>query len=295
MNELIERFLDYLSVERGLAKNTIFSYRRDLNKFADYLNKNNIGDAKDVTKKTIMDFMLAQRDAGLSTNSVSRNLVAIKTFFRFLVGEDILKDDITQVIDSPKIWRHIPEVLSLDEVDKLLTKPDLRTWVGIRDRAGLELMYATGMRVSEIVNLNINDVNLDAGFVKCMGKGSRERIVPIGRKAYRAVERYLKNVRQKLIRSSDEKGLLITRLGKKMSRQMFWKIIKKYTRLARIKKEIKPHTLRHSFATHLLERGADLRIVQEMLGHVNISTTQIYTHINKERLKAIHHKYHPRP
>ncbi|MDP3789211.1 MAG: tyrosine recombinase, partial [Candidatus Omnitrophota bacterium] len=203
--------------------------------------------------------------------------------------------DVTSVIETPKLWKHLPDSLSSDEVDHMLSKPNLKDWIGIRDKACLELMYATGMRVSEVVNLNLSDANFDLGIVKCLGKGSKERIVPLGKAAILAVRRYLEKIRPGLVKSGSEKGLFLTRLGHKMTRQMFWKIIKSYAKKARIDKNITPHTLRHSFATHLLERGADLRSVQEMLGHANISTTQIYTHINKERLKMIHRQFHPRP
>ena len=295
MNRYIDQFLDYLSLERGLSKNTLTAYTRDLNKFTTYLKKGHIRSFNDVKRSDITDFMLFQKDRGLSASSIARGLAAMKVFFRFLAREGFLKTDIASVIETPKLWKHLPEALSLDEIDRLLNTPNLRDWIGIRDKACLELMYATGLRVSEVINLNIKDVNLDLGVIRCLGKGSKERIVPLGKVAKTAIKRYIDKVRIKLIKSSTETGLFITRLGRKMSRQMLWKIIKGYARKARIDKDIKPHTLRHSFATHLLERGADLRVVQEMLGHSNISTTQIYTHINKERLKSIHKRFHPRP
>jgi len=295
VNTHIDQFLDYISLERGLSKNTIAAYRRDLDKLAAFLKKRHITSFKDAKKSDITDFMFRQKDKGLSANSVARGLAAMKVFFRFLAREGFLKTDIASVIETPKLWKHLPEVISFNEVDKLLKAPGLKDWMGIRDKAFLELMYATGLRASEVVNLNIGDVNLDLGVLKCLGKGSKERIVPLGKEAKTAIKRYIDNARPKLIKTSSERGLFITRLGRKMSRQMLWKIIKRYAKKARINKEIMPHTLRHSFATHLLERGADLRIVQELLGHANISTTQIYTHINKERLKSIHRKFHPRP
>ncbi|NQT45925.1 MAG: site-specific tyrosine recombinase XerD [Candidatus Omnitrophica bacterium] len=296
MDNLIEEFLNYLSVERGLANNTITAYRRDLKAFSSYLLKKGITTPAKVKRDNITSFMLARRDNGLSSNSVGRSLAAIKVFFRFLVAERIIKTDPTSVIDTPKIVRHLPDVLTVDEVDKLLLVPNAHKPRGARDRAFLELLYATGMRVSELVNLRMDGLNLDVGFIRCIGKGSKERIVPIGRKAKMYLERYLKRVRPNLVKQGKpDPALFLTRLGKHMSRQAFWKMLKEYVRKARIKKRITPHTLRHSFATHLLERGADLRIVQEMLGHADISTTQIYTHINKERLKSIHKKFHPRP
>lgn len=296
MKDLVEEFLDYLSVERGLSDNTISAYRSDLCKYVDYLEKNKKRlHIDEVDRSDIRDYMMFQKDKGLTANSISRNLVAIRVFHRFLQRERYMKDDVTSVLDTPKLWKRLPDTLSLSEVEEILKKPNLRNWMGIRDKAALELMYATGVRVSELVNLEIGNVNLDIGFIRCIGKGNKERIVPIGRQAQYALRRYIDKVRPRLLKGNSAKSLFLSRLGRKISRQSFWKMIKRYTRLAGIKKDITPHTLRHSFATHLLERGADLRIVQEMLGHADISTTQIYTHINKERLKSIHHKYHPRP
>lgn len=295
MRNLIDEFLNYLTVERGLSQNTIVSYRRDLNKYINYLESKKIDSLENTDRSTVLSFVLNQKDKGLSVNSIARNLVAIKVFYRFLFRERFIKDDPTSVLDSPKLWKHLPDVLNIDEVEELLRRPNLKEWMGIRDKAALELMYATGMRVSEIVGLKLTDANLDVGYVRCVGKGQKERVIPLGRKAIQAIKRYLDKVRPTLIRPSGGSALFLTRLGKKMSRQTLWKTIKRYARLAKIKKRITPHTLRHSFATHLLERGADLRVVQEMLGHASISTTQIYTHIDKGRLKSIHHKYHPRP
>ena len=295
MKELIDEFLNFLSLERGLAKNTISSYRRDLKKYAAYLKTKNIGTIDRIKRSDVNSFLMGLKDKGLNSSSIARNLTAIKIFHKFLLSEGYSKEDIASVLDSPKLWKHLPDVLSISEVNKIISQPNLKNSQGIRDRAGLELMYATGMRVSELVSLNLNDLNLDVGFVKCMGKGQKERIVPLGQKAKEALERYLQKIRPVLAKGRSSNALFLTRLGKKMSRQTFWKIIKRYVRLARINKRITPHTLRHSFATHLLERGADLRVVQELLGHANISTTQIYTHVNKDRLKSVHHKFHPRP
>ncbi len=294
MREWINEFLSYLSVERGLSKNTILAYGEDLKKFADYLESKNIKDLDTVKRSDITKFMLQLKDKGLSSNSISRNTVAIKVFYKFLVREGLLKVDIAGVLESPKLIRPLPEVLNLREVDNLLNIPSGRDWISIRDKASLEVMYATGLRVSEVVELLMNNVNLEMGFIKCVGKGGKERIVPLGKKAVWSVKRYLERVRPQLLKKRSSMHLFLSRLGRKISRQSFWKMIRKYARLAKILKKIKPHTLRHSFATHLLERGADLRSVQEMLGHANISTTQLYTHISRERLKGIHRKYHPR-
>lgn len=295
MNELIEEFLSFLSVERGLAENTLESYKRDLVRFFDYLKSRRTASVSNVTRQKITSFMLAEKDRGLSSNSISRELACLKSFFKFLVRENKVKEDVTSVIESPKLWKRLPATLNLDEVEMLLKTPNVRDLMGARDKASLELMYATGMRVSELINLKMDDVNMEVGFVKCFGKGGKERIVPFGKKARESVERYLGKARASFLKKKVSNFLFLTRLGKPMSRQTFWKTIKKYTREAGIKKKITPHSLRHSFATHILERGADLRMVQEMLGHSDISTTQIYTHVSKDRLKSIHHKFHPRP
>jgi integrase/recombinase XerD len=295
MKELIETFLNYLSVERGLSRNTIISYKEDLNYYTGFLMRHNIDALSKTTKNNITNFMLSQKDKGISANSIARRLAAIRVFYRFLVRERILKADPTSLIDSPKLWKKIPDTLSLNEVDALLSQPNIKDKQGIRDKAILETFYATGMRVSEVVNLKLDNINLEVGFLRCIGKGNKERVIPLGKKAINSLARYLKNSRLHLLKQKESEFLFLNRSGKKISRQSLWKIIKRYAREARIKKPIRPHILRHSFATHLLERGADLRSVQEMLGHSNISTTQIYTHITKDRLKTIHRMFHPRP
>ncbi|MFA5500193.1 MAG: site-specific tyrosine recombinase XerD [Candidatus Omnitrophota bacterium] len=295
MKELLDEFINYLSVEKGLSKNTIASYRTDLLSFLNYLESKGFSNIEKIKRDNITVYLLYLKDKGLSGNSVSRALVAIKMFYRFLAQENFIKDNVAGVLESPKLIRPLPNVLNITEVEKLLSAPDIRDWMGIRDKAALELMYATGMRVSEMVDLPTSTINLDMGFIKCRGKGDKERIVPIGTHAKDSIARYIEKVRPSLLKSKSDNHLFLSRLGKRVSRQSFWKMIKKYAKKARIKKEITPHTLRHSFATHLLERGADLRVVQEMLGHSDIATTQIYTHINKERLKSIHKQFHPRP
>lgn len=295
MKELIKEFLDYLSVERGLSKNTIESYGRDLEKYAAFLKSETINSLDNVKRQDIQDFLMRLKEKGLNASSIARNLVAIKIFHRYLLNQRYIKEDVTSVLETPKLWKTLPDVLDLNEVEAILARPNIRNKQGLRDKAMLELMYATGMRVSELVNLKLNDLNLDVGFVKCIGKGQKERIIPVGRKAKEALKKYLEKARPKFLKRGEANALFLTRLGRSMSRQSFWLMIKHYVRDARIKKKVTPHTLRHSFATHLLQRGADLRIIQELLGHASISTTQIYTHINKERLKQIHQKYHPRP
>jgi len=295
MYELVDAFLNYLSVERGLSRNTILAYREDIDTYIDFLKASHIAALSSTTKNNITNFMLSQKDRGLATNSVARRLAAIKAFYRFLVRERILKTDPSSLIESPKLWKKIPETLSANEVDALLSQPNIRDKQGIRDKAILETLYATGMRVSEAANLKVDNVNLEVGFLRCFGKGNKERIIPLGKKAINSLKRYLQDSRQRLLKNKESDFLFLSLFGRKISRQSLWKIIKRYAKEARIKKPIKPHILRHSFATHLLERGADLRSVQEMLGHADISTTQIYTHISKERLKAIHRMFHPRP
>jgi integrase/recombinase XerD len=295
MDEFIKEFMDYLSVERGLSRNTLESYGRDLAKYTAYLKKNGIDDLNRVKRPDIQDFLMSLKDDKLNSSSIARNLVAIKVLHRYLTSQRLLKEDVTSVIETPKLWKTLPDVLDLDEVEAMIDSPNTRLKQGLRDKAALELMYATGMRVSELVNLKLTDLHMDMGFVKCLGKGQKERIIPVGAKAKEALQKYIEKARPKFLKKADGGALFLTRLGKSMSRQSFWMVIKYYVRAARIKKHVTPHTLRHSFATHLLQRGADLRIVQELLGHANISTTQIYTHINKERLKQIHQKFHPRP
>lgn len=295
MKALIDEFLSYLTTERGLSLNTTSSYRRDLTRYVSHFERRGMKDIAQIKRQEISDYLMALKDSGLSSNSVARSMAAIKAFYRFLVEERFLRENVAGVLESPKLVRSLPDVLTVSEVDKLLSVPDTRDRMGLRDKAALELMYATGMRVSELSDLLTENVNLEVKFVKCRGKGGKERIVPIGKKAKHALERYMARVRTPLAKRNADPHLFVTRLGKRVSRQSFWKMIKRCVKTARIKKHVTPHTLRHSFATHLLERGADLRIVQELLGHADISTTQIYTHVSKDRLKAIHTQFHPRP
>jgi len=295
VKELIDSFLDYLSVERGLAKNTIVAYRQDLNIYLDFMIKRGINALSRISKNEIIEFMLFEKEKGVSPTSISRRLAAIRMFHRFLCRERILKEDPTTLIDSPRLWKKVPDTLSLNEVESLISQPDPRLCQGSRDKAILETLYATGMRVSESTDLKVNNINLDIGFLRCIGKGNKERVIPLGRKAIHSINRYLVFSRPRFLKNKTSEFLFVNRSGGRLSRQSIWKLIKQYAKEAKIKKTIKVHTLRHSFATHLLERGADLRSVQEMLGHSNISTTQIYTHIDKERLKTIHKMFHPRP
>lgn len=289
---LLKDFMTYLSLERALSQNTVEAYENDIRKFFSYLDRKKIN-FEDIRRDIISDFMWELRERGREATTVARNLVALKVFFRFLLREGYIQDDPTLALDSPKLWKKLPDTLSIDEVEKILNIiPDGEPQY-IRDKAIIEVLYASGLRISELVNLTLKDVNLDVGFLRCRGKGGKERIVPLGKKAIQALKRYLNFSRPKYAKRASE-YIFLNRSGNKLSRQSCWKIIKKYARLAGIRKTISPHTLRHSFATHLLERGAQLRAVQEMLGHADISTTQIYTHIDREYLKQIHKKYHPR-
>jgi integrase/recombinase XerD len=294
MDTFIKEFINYLAVERGLADNTLLAYQRDLKKYAGCLRKIGIQDIGNVKREQITQFMYDQKKNGLSTNSICRNLAAIKMFHRFLVRERHVKEDPTNLVDTPKLWKRVPEVLTSAEIESMINAAKGADWQVLRDKAILELFYASGMRVSELLNLKMENVNLELGYVRCIGKGRKERIIPIGRRACAAVQKYYDLVRVKLAKDDRTLNLFLSRLGKRISRQSIWKIIKHYARKAKIKREIKPHTIRHSFATHLLEHGADLRSVQEMLGHSDISTTQIYTHVDRERLKTVHKQFHPR-
>lgn len=294
MHQLLDRFLHYLIVEKGLSKNTIEAYSHGLNRFLNYLRGKGTEEIREISKLDIREFLLFLKKKGLSSKTLARNLVSIRVFLRFLTEESILSANPAEEIESPKTAKTLPEILSLEEVETLLEQPDPQILQGMRDRAMLEMLYATGMRVSELTRLQVNHVHLDAGYVLVYGKGSKERIVPIGNEAIKWARRYMGETREKLLKKRESSFLFVNRSGKPMSRQYFWKSIKAYGRRAGIRKRITPHLLRHSFASHLLERGADLRSVQLMLGHADISTTQIYTHVTGERLKKIHQRYHPR-
>ena len=294
-NELLDQFLSYLRIERGLSENTVSSYSSDLVKYFNYLDKAKKSPAQ-VKREDIAGYTGAMKKVNdYSARTIARNLSSIKMFYRFLITEGRLTDNPARLLDPVKLPRRLPGTLSRDEVDRLLAVPDNTTSLGQRDSAMLELLYATGLRVSELVGLHLVNVNLDPGFIRTIGKGSKERIVPMGDKARDAINLYLTYGRRDLIRGKNVSYLFLNSRGASISRQGFWKIIKKYGIIAEVTKKITPHSLRHSFATHLLEGGADLRSVQIMLGHSDISTTQIYTHVSRERLKQIHEKYHPRP
>ena len=289
---MIDLYLDYLTVEKGLAKNSLSSYGTDLRKFAAYLADKKI-ELEAVERIDIVRYFQKLRTAGISSRSVARALAAIRGMFRFLVAERHLKHDPTENLENPKLWTTLPKSLQASEVEALLRSPDLSTAAGLRDSAMLELLYATGLRVSELIHVKIEDLVLDAGFLRTFGKGSKERIVPFGDSARDAIVAYMERGRAEFVKAPDP-HLFLSNRGRPMSRQSFWMKIVRYARQAGIPARISPHVLRHSFATHLLENGADLRSVQMMLGHSDISTTQIYTHVSRARLQRMYEQYHPR-
>lgn len=291
----IDDFLSYLEFECGLSLNTIRAYAADLKGFVSSADARDLNSPADVRTEHIVEHMLGQKSRGLSVNSISRQLVAIRMLFRFLVMEGKVKSDVTSILDSPRLWRRLPDVLDVSDVEQLLKAPNGKAELELRDRAILETLYATGARVSEVAGLTLNDINFEYTFVRCHGKGDKERLVPMGQKAIAAIKEYLQQARPKLARRANSPNLFLSRNGNALDRESIWRMVKKYALKAGINKKVTPHTLRHSFATHMLQRGADLRAIQEMLGHASVVTTQIYTHVDKDRLKAIHKKYHPRP
>ena len=294
LDTLTDQYLNYLLIEKGLSAKTLDSYGSDMATYLSFLEENKINNISDADTPVILKHLIAMRNAGLGARSRARHLVTIRGFYRFLVQEKILKHDPTRLIDLPKSGLKLPDVLSVEEVKLLLSIPDTKTSKGSRDAAMIELLYAAGLRVSELINLKLQDVNIEAGFVRVFGKGSKERVVPIGLFAKEKIGDYLKTARPLILKNIVSRYLFVARAGKPMTRQGFWKLIKRYALKAGFNKKITPHSLRHSFASHLLEGGADLRAVQLMLGHVDISTTQIYTHVAREHLKNIHEKFHPR-
>ncbi|GGP10367.1 site-specific tyrosine recombinase XerD [Oceanobacillus neutriphilus] len=290
----LEDFYHFLRVERGLSDNTMTSYQRDLASYEKQLTKIGYNEWNDISRNDIMRFLYELKDSGKSTATISRHISSIRSFHQFLIRERIADTDPSLHIETPKKERKLPDTLSQEEVEKLLSI-ETTTPLSLRNKAMLELLYATGLRVSEMIGLKLEDLHLTMGFVQCMGKGSKERIVPLGDTAKNVLEEYMQTARKELVKKNkQENALFVNQHGRPLSRQGFWKILKGLAMEAGIHKTITPHTLRHSFATHLLENGADLRIVQEMLGHADISTTQIYTHVTKARLKDIYQTYHPR-
>ncbi|MFS0822869.1 site-specific tyrosine recombinase XerD [Bacillus sp. 1P02SD] len=295
MEDQVKDYLHYLVVERRLATNTVKSYERDLKKYFQYVTKvENISSFNDVNRLQVIHFLKALKEQGNSSRTLARHIASIRSFHKFLFREKVTDHDPTEQIETPQAERTLPKVLNISEVEALLDAPKSDNPLGIRDKAMLELLYATGLRVSELINLNLADIHLSMGFIRCLGKGNKERIVPLGSVATKALQSYLDHGRGQLVKQKKTDAFFVNHHGNRMTRQGFWKNLKKIAKNARIEKELTPHTLRHSFATHLLENGADLRAVQEMLGHADISTTQIYTHVTKTRLKDVYKNYHPR-
>ncbi|MEI6148916.1 MAG: site-specific tyrosine recombinase XerD [bacterium] len=294
MIALVDHFLDHISFECGLSPKTREAYGADLAGFSRFVQAAGIHSAREVTRKLLLSYLEHERDRGQSMNSIARRLVAIKVFFRYLVQEGLLEKDVTAVMESPRLWKVLPGTLSIKEVDLLLATIEGTDKFSIRDRAMLELLYATGLRVTELAELKLEDLHLDDGYVRTTGKGNKMRVTPFGDKARSQVDKYLREVRPGLAEKKTSRHVFLTFRGDKLSRKTIWKLIRGHARLAGITKKVSPHTLRHSFATHLLANGAPLRMIQEMLGHADIATTQIYTHVDQNRLKSVHHQFHPR-
>src|ERR1700694_4742141 len=294
ISAVISSFLMHVRVEKGLSANTISAYKRDLNKFEEFARKRKLT-LESVGRDDLVDFLAGLYRQKLESRTVARQLVTLRNFFRFAQVQELIPEDPSINLDSPKIRRHLPGYLRLEEVEKLLEQPDAKTPTGLRDKAMLEVLYSTGLRVSELIGLRVSDLDSKVGCLRCIGKGDKERIVPVGRKALSMVEKYLREAGPKLLgKLRGRPTLFVNRRGVSLSRVGVWKILSGYGRLAGLRVSLTPHMLRHSFATHLLERGADLRSVQLMLGHADISTTQIYTHVVEERLKQIYKAHHPR-
>jgi integrase/recombinase XerD len=291
---LLERFHEYLGLEKGDSPRTQEAYGRDLSRLAEWATMKGVPSPSPLTPHLLREFVYHLKDLGLSPASIRRSVSAIRTYFKFLVGEGQLQADPSEHLEAPKKWRTLPEVLSVDEVSRLLASVSIDERLAFRDRALLELAYGAGLRVSEWIGLGTHDVLLEDGVARVFGKGSKERLVPIGRAAIGAVGMYLRDLRPRLEKGEGKGRLFLNARGRPLSRMGAWKILRKYVNLAGITKHVSPHTLRHSFATHLLEGGADLRAVQEMLGHADISTTQIYTHVDREYLRSVHKQFHPR-
>ncbi len=295
MKEHVRSYLNYLKIEKNASSNTVASYKLDLRRYHEFLLQHSAADLAVIQQKHISQFLRTLYDLGLAPRSIARNISSLKMFHKFLVREGISKIDPTQNVDTPKLAKTLPDVLSQDEMESILDQPNTAERLGIRDKAVLETLYATGIRASELITLKLSNIYKEEGVVRVFGKGSKERLVPIGRPALEWIDRYTGQVRAVLAKNrSGQEVVFLNARGKPMSRMTVWNIVNTYALKSGIKKDVHPHTIRHSFATHLLEGGADLRAVQEMLGHADISTTQIYTHIDREYLKEVHKTFHPR-
>jgi len=294
MQELLEKYLNYLLIERGVAQNTLEAYGRDLRRFVLIVQEKGLTDLRQVMPEVVIEYLVRIKDEGLSANSMNRSLAALRGFYKYLVQEKLIEQTPLANIDLAKVWMRLPDTISREEMNLILAQPGVQTAAALRDSAMLELLYATGIRVSELIGLTMNSINWQVGFLVVMGKGSKERIVPIGKTAYDCTKLYVEQARPQLMQDKSTDILFLNRFGGKFTRQGFWKTVVRYAKKSGLQKKVHPHTFRHSFASHLLEGGADLRTVQVMLGHADISTTQIYTHITRDRLKEVHQKYHPR-
>jgi integrase/recombinase XerD len=290
----LERFGDFLTLEQGSSPRTLEAYRRDVERLVDYARTKGAMSPIDVTSRMLREFIYHLKDVGLSPSSIRRNISAVRTYFRFLLADGVVARDPSERLETPQRWRTLPDVLTVGEIERLLAAPTLDDPLVFRDRAMLELAYGAGLRVSEWITIGVRDIMLEDRLVRVFGKGAKERLVPIGRSAIAAVATYLRESRPRLERGAGKGVLFLNARGEPLSRMGAWKILRRYVERAGITKDVSPHTLRHSFATHLLEGGADLRAVQEMLGHADISTTQIYTHVDREYLRQVHRQYHPR-
>lgn len=293
LDQAVDRFLDHVKVERNLSPNTVEAYSRDLARLCNFLDGRGRRQVDGVGPEDLTEYLLHLADEGLSPRSRARALVAVRGWFRFLVGDQLLDRDPTETLAAPRFGRKLPEVLGEGAVEALLAAPPLDTPRGLRDSAMLEVLYASGLRVSELVNLSLRDVNLTAGYLRVTGKGRKQRMIPLGEVAADRLAHYIDQARPGFVRNASEKAVFLTGRGRPMTRQGFWKLLRRYAAAAGIRESISPHKLRHSFATHLIERGADLRAVQAMLGHADISTTQIYTHVLSERLRSLVQEHHP--
>ena len=294
VNDLIDEYLNYLAVEKGASRLTIEAYSHDLNRFVNLVQNRGKQEAADITPDEIISYLEQVKKDGLNVRSVNRGLAAVRGFFKFLLREKKINANPVANIGLAKVWARLPDTLSKEEMNLLLAQPGAKNPAAMRDAAMMELMYATGIRVSEIITLTMNSINWQVGYLIVMGKGGKERIVPIGRSAYNCLSEYVNHVRPKFMKDHRSNILFLNRSGEGLTRQGFWKIVRRYALRTGLNKNVHPHTFRHSFASHLLEGGADLRSVQIMLGHADIATTEIYTHITRERLKSIHKRYHPR-
>ena len=294
MYHLVDRYLNFLAIEKGVSLNTMEAYSRDLNRYLEFVEQAGIKDIRGISPDNVISFLGNLKGAGLATSSINRSLAAIRGFYKYLLTEKAVDENPVANIELARAWMHLPDTLSREETNLLLKMPGTQTPLAVRDTAMLELLYATGIRASELISLSMSNINWQAGYLIVVGKGNKERIVPIGRMAFDCLNRYVEGSRRNLSKGRSVNAIFLNRSGTGLTRQGFWKIVKKYVRKAGLQKKVYPHTFRHSFATHLLEGGADLRSVQMMLGHADISTTQIYTHVTRERLKEIHKKFHPR-